>query len=414
MKRRELIKNSFYMSGGLWLSQFAMLNKALADGNQNPEIPPQFFVQIVLSTGWHTSLSVDPWILPKRLDETDAFIEYIDSDVLRIGNINMGPAMASLKAFAPNMNVVNGIFLSANDIGHSAAQNYMVSGRGTGEAASLAGEFELSQDPSVFGVIKNSEFYTASKIVDSSSIKEIETPPMATMEDIPFQNADSVIAKAMNSKKQNAAKLESYFSEITKLQSAKVDVKPAHYIATAFKSNLAASSAYTILGYLDTHSDHPVTHLKNQTTMWVEIAEFLNAFKAVEYKNGQSMYDMTTFFITSDFSRTPALDSSKGTNHNPMNNSAVIIGPGFKGNTTFGASRVVPAAESANGTSYLIAQMVDLSTGEILKNKLDAQARGTLIKPETIISTLATGLKIQRNIFTPISESEPAINLILK
>jgi hypothetical protein len=86
----------------------------------------------------------------------------------------------------------------------------------------------------------------------------------------------------------------------------------------------------------------------------------------------------------------------------------------LKSNTVYGASRVIRAAESANGRSYLIAQCVDLKTGEVLKTKADAKLRGTLLKPEHVISTLADAMGVQRNIFSAIPPEVPSIQLLIK
>ena len=415
MNRRELLKNGFCLTGGLWLSQLGLAQKALAatDNHQRP----QFLVQLVLNNGWHTSLSVDPWILPQRLDEKDAFIEYLDNEVFRQGEINLGPAMASMQKFAPQLNIINGIFLSASDNGHSAAQIYSTTGKGSGEAASIAAEYALSKEKSILGVLSKGSLYKGSSAVPFTSVGDLKAISTDDSIDLEFRNPTSVISKALLSKRANLPKFTAMNEEIQKLAAQKITLNDGHYIAAAFKEGLANSSSYMVeadSGTLDSHSDHPGNHMRAQKNMWEQIANIISAFKEVEYEAGVSLFDLTTFFITSDFSRTPALDSSKGTNHNPLNNSAVIIGPGFKGNSTFGASRVVPSYESANGASYLIAQMVDLKTGEILKNKESAKTNGTLIRPETVIATLADALKIQRNIFSPVTEEEPSIKKLLK
>ena len=58
--------------------------------------------------------------------------------------------------------------------------------------------------------------------------------------------------------------------------------------------------------------------------------------------------------------------------------------------------------------------MVDLATGDIMTSKADAQKRGTLIRPENVIATLAESLKVQRNIFPPIGTDVTTIRNLLK
>ncbi len=415
MKRRDFLQSGFNLTGGLWLSQFLAGSKVFADSGDSVEIPPRFFVEIFVSGGWHTSLAMDPWILPTRLDETDAFIEYRMDEVFKEGNIALGPAMKTLNRFASKMNIINGIFVSAADGGHQASEIYGTTGRGDGKSGTFAVEYELSRDASPVGVVTSSSLYAGQSAVNSVNASVLENMGGQDTFDFPFQNPNSPIAKAMQVQKFHVDKFKEFQKIISSLRALNPKLESAHVVAAAFKTGLATSASLRIMeGFLDTHANHPGTHLSGLITKFEQIKNIFEAFEKIEYANGKSLFDVTTFYVNSEFSRTPALDAAKGTNHNSLNNSAIIIGPDFKGNQVFGASRVVPAAESANKKSYLIAQMVDLTTGEILKSKADAQKHGALIRPENVIATLAQGLKVQRNIFGPISDDVPALKQLLR
>lgn len=411
MKRRAFLKNGLLLTGGAFTSQFLIPQQLFAAGTGRP----QFLLQISFSGGWHTSLSVDPWLKAVRPAEKDAFIEYRADEISKEGNIFFGPAMNSMRPFAAQMNIINGIYISANDSGHQAAEIYMNSGSGTGQFGSLVVEHELVDQEYPLGIINNNNVYKGMSSAVSTDFSSLQGLTALTSAASPFDNPNSPIFKSQSVLAQNAQKISNYNQARESLTTQGITLTDGHNIALAYRHGLAANAFYSLFkGNLDTHSAHENTHKTLQTQTWEEVANLLAAFKQVEWQSGVSMYDLTTFYITSEFSRTPALNAAKGTDHNPLNNSAVIIGPGFKGNTTFGASRLVTGAESANGASYLIAQMVDMKSGEIIANKDDAKAKGHLIKPETIIATLAEGLGIQRNIFPVVTQQEQAIRKILK
>lgn len=412
MKRRTFLKNGLLLTGGAFASQFMLPQRVFASG----AVRPQFFLQITMSGGWHTSLSVDPWIKAVRPSEKDAFIEYRADEILKEGNLYFGPAMEAMRSYAAQMNIINGIYMSSTDSGHQANEIYMNSGSGSGHYGVLVVEHELVDQEYPLGVLTNTSVYSGGSAVTSSQVALLQNLSPAANTASPFDNLDSPVVKAQKILVENAQKITDYNQARKNLESQGITLTDGHSVALAYRHGLAANAYLSLAGTgnLDTHASHEFAHKDVQTQNWNQIAETLNAFKQVEWESGVSIYDLTTFYITSEFSRTPALNAAKGTDHNPLNNSAVIIGPGFKGNTTFGASRLVTGAESANGTSYLIGSMVDLQSGEIITNKDDAKAKGHLIKPETIIATLAEGLGIQRNIFPVVTQQEQAIRKILK
>ncbi|MES2800880.1 MAG: DUF1501 domain-containing protein [Bdellovibrionota bacterium] len=411
MKRRDFLKNGMLLTGSAALAPFLSTQNLFASQNQ----AGKFFLQVSFTGGWHTSLSLDPWLATERPSEKDAFIEYRADQILKEGQLFFGPAMQSMRPFASQLNIINGIYISSNDSGHESAEIYMNSGSGSGHFGAIAVEHELVDQQYPLGVLSSSDVYKGQSAVSSSNISllsNLETKNVVISE---FDDPNSPIVQSQLVISQNAVKIQSYNQAISALAAGGVTLTDGHRIALAYRHGLAANAFYSIFeGYLDTHAAHEGNHLTRQAQNWEELATLLNSFKQIEWSNGQSMYDVTTFYVTSEFSRTPALNAAKGTDHNPLNNSALIIGPGFKGNTVFGASRLVTSAESASGASYLVAQMVDMQTGALIKNKQDAKEKGQLIKPETIIATLAEGLGVQRNIFPVINENEKAIRQILK
>jgi hypothetical protein len=411
MKRRDFLKNGMLLTGSAALAPFLSAQKLFAQ----QAAPGKFFLQVSFSGGWHTSLSLDPWLAVERPIEKDAFIEYRADEIFKEGQLFLGPAMKSMRPFASQLNIINGIYISGNDTGHESSDIYMNSGSSGGHFGALAVEHELADQQYPLGVLNSFSLYKGQSSVSSNNVSVLSDLQPQNIVVSEFDDINSPIVQSQLVISQNAAKILSYNQGKAALAASGVGVTEGHKIALAYRSGLAANTFYTISrGNLDTHSAHEGNHLTTQAQTWEEFANLLNSFKQIEWANGQSMYDVTTFYVTSEFSRTPALNASKGTDHNPLNNSALIIGPGFKGNTVFGGSRLVTGAESANAASYLVAQMVDMKTGAVITNKKEAKDKGQLIKPETIIATLAEGMGIQRNIFPVVGENEKSIRQILK
>jgi hypothetical protein len=91
--------------------------------------------------------------------------------------------------------------------------------------------------------------------------------------------------------------------------------------------------------------------------------------------------------VSSDFTRTPALNSSKGKDHNPQMNANLIIAPGLKPGL-IGGSNVIPRAQSKLGNSYHVAAPMDKDSFETVNRRENA----FLLRPENVIATVTRSM----------------------
>ena len=286
--------------------------------------------------GWDTTLGLDPWIADKRPDESELFIEYNKSEVYKQGDLYLGPAATPLKSYSNNLSVINGIFLSETDSGHDAAEKYMLTGS-TGHQSSMVLNFsDAIRSTSGLGVLTNYSLVRGSSISSSSAIEGISrahSNRLTGAEFKSFSNAQghsTALTKALKQMVGNAPNMEKLFDILDdENYSGDTEVLDSALIAaSAFRTN---SSQFAELRVepegegFDTHSNHEGNHLSSQKQAFETVKQIFDLFKRTPYGNtGESLFDRTTFMVTSEFSRTSALNNSKGKDHNPMTNSAIL------------------------------------------------------------------------------------------
>jgi len=98
--------------------------------------------------------------------------------------------------------------------------------------------------------------------------------------------------------------------------------------------------------------------------------------------------------VTSEFSRTPFLNSLKGKDHNVFTNSVLVCGPSIKPGEVTGASRVIPSRPGAPAiTTRHVARPFDFAAGKSLTldqmKAYDGTSRDVkLIFPEDVMATV--------------------------
>lgn len=348
---------------------------------------PQFFVQIDFQGGWDTSLAMDPWTETTRLDEKDFFVEYRQDELLPMGAHFAGPAMAPLKNYFHRLAVVNGIFMARNDTGHDSASLYAKSGNGQGHLGVLGSELETRVTDSPFGILAETSIYTAQArrmiwdlkgLIANGKIKD-----SGLLLDLPDKNSE--LSKARSAILQNLAKVKAFNQEVAKGPSP---LTKGRAIAAAFSSGLSGSATFTVSKFFDTHSDHPTTHMKDLLEAFIEVRDVLDTLATTPGIGIQgSLLDQTTVMMVSEFTRTPALNASKGKDHNAQCNSAILMGPGIKPGV-IGGSKVVTRAETQIANPYLVGLPLDKVTYQTVTHRDDA----FILRPECVAATVAKSM----------------------
>jgi hypothetical protein len=376
-----------------------------------------FFVMLRTFGGMDVTLGLDPQVLAADADIQDLFLEYRPEDIIKAEGLKLGPAAASLAAYAKDCLVINGVMMR-RDAGHDAINLYMATGRGDGKAASIPVELALSTGSGPFGLVMNGQVYLAGKAATLTSSQDLlsgsdEAKLLALVEEklkwfaisqgTPFEEAQKKMIEGKSAAAKMAEALKNFQTSTPKLEEK-------HAVAAAFISGASEQAQLDITGanFLDTHSSHEKNHLKAQKAIWEKVTDIFKFFKSVPYSQG-SLFDSTTFMVMSEWSRTPALNAAKGKDHNPYTNSVLLAGKSIQGGTVVGASRLNTRKITVTGSSDHIAWPFDYKTGKLAEKPEGA----SFIYPENVVRTIGQMFG-DPEAFSPVAKTIPVIPGVVK
>ncbi|MBS1959907.1 MAG: DUF1501 domain-containing protein [Bdellovibrionales bacterium] len=321
-------------------SAYSFLNSQLFQARRTG-----FFVCLVPAdnAGLDCTLGLDP-ILPSTIaSPLDAYLEYRDADISTVHGLRLGPSALALSRHASDVAVINGIQMGA-DKGHPALLQYMQSGDSHKVQAILSVIHATSFESTELGLLHNGA--------------TIFAPGPTSV----FTDLDRLLGPGEHTQDE----------EVRLMASAFVSGK-------AFDAQFAVRTS----GNLDTHRNHPGTHLQAQKEFWDSVSTIFDYFKSIPYKNG-SLFEATTFFVSNEFSRTPALNPNSGKDHNPMTNSCLIAGKNVRGGQTFGRSQVIARNPQNHSPSLHVGCPFEFETGT-----------SDFIRPENVTETLRSVLGLR-------------------
>lgn len=375
----------------------------------------RFFVMVRVYGGMDATLGLDAWQTPEAAppDPKDLFIEYKDADLVNAGlPIKLGPACKALEEHAGSFAVVNGVFLSQVDNGHMASLSYLSAGSTSGLAPALPVEIARASEEGDLGVLTNSALSMGNRSALSSTLNDLRDLPnksdVSGLLEKTSADRPTAFFEAVKRVLSSRPALQTFVSNLKSFGEGD-QVLDEQVIASAFMSEVAYGAQLDIMKYpLDTHGQHPGTHLQNQALAWADIAKMFSTFKNVPY-GGKTLFDATTFMVMTEFSRTPALNSANGKDHNPLTNSVLLAGNGVRGGTVVGASRLVTGAESADGVPYHIAYPIDYASGEVQRERTPV---AKMIFPENVAMTVAQMMRVDLTHFRSVPpDTRPLQNL---
>ncbi len=406
--RREFLVSASTLAAQLGLSGF-MIEKSIIASAQalNPDDKDHFFVLYRTQGGLDVTLGLDPQIHHGGLDQNDVFLEYSPDEIIRSGEIKLGPSAAPLELFAKDISVVNGIFMSSADLGHDVGNNYISSGTPRTNPASFPFSLGLQKGTGPLGVVlggaRSVQGQTNGLLV--SSAKSILDGQFASNNDS-ASKAASRIAGTQNSSSEFArsqkALVETQNIEpvlkrtLDKMRQQTQFITDAHAIAAAFVSGAAkqAEVSTDFNNNIDSHGSHEGNHKQAQLQVWTQVSDMFNVFKNLPYKK-KTLFDHTTFLVISEFSRTPALNGNNGKDHNNLTNSVLLAGKGINSNKTFGKSVVISRRRTPGGMPIHMGAPFDIKTGGPGQTKENSM----LLKPEN----LAASVQVIFNNYSPRS-----------
>jgi uncharacterized protein (DUF1501 family) len=394
LPRRQFLKQSA-AAGAILLSPGLLARTAWAREPRRRH----FFVLLRTYGGMDATLGLDPQdasLVSGGYDPLDLFLEYRPEDIVRKNGLRFGPSAVPLAPFADRCVAVNGIFMNPDDAGHDPLDQYANTGSSTSKAATLSGEVALACGLAPLGVLFNSaSFFFANKeiaveqigaLAASLEAKDIsdEVRRASRMEATPLSRAEADYVGSAQS-------LSQLKEHVTRFRQSGVDDELA-VVAGAFLAQCSRHAYIDMtgnspiggkLGVLDTHAGHENVHMASQMKVWTRVAEIFSFFQKTPYRDG-SLFDETTFLVTSEFSRRPFLNGGRGKDHNPLTNSMLLAGKGIRGGRTIGASIARTRKQTGNGIAMHMARAYDFSR----KKVAESPTADTFITPANIAATL--------------------------
>lgn len=398
MNRRVFLKNSSLLSLGTLLPQLSWSNESLL---------PHYVVMVEIEGGWDTTLSMDPWVKTERPEESEIFIEYRADELLPFQDGFVGPALKPLQDYFSQMTILNGVFLNSTDLGHPLLR-YSLTGHGQGELATFPVEMNYQTKIENLGTLFNNSLYLANRDVMQMQLSSLSSGNLGSS--FPLE----LSVKSQSPIEQVKAQLQKMKSKINEFNQAVKNIngsqpaRPSQAVALAFKLGLTQTASIGVdqlpgsngqTGFidLDTHSQHENQHLNALTEGFSRVKILLDDLKSQEVpnSNGLSVLDRTTVVIVSDFTRTPALNTSNGKDHNPQTNSMIVMGPGLAQGKIIGSSRLISRKDSPISVPVLVANPLDKNTQQPVRRREDV----FMLRPEHVFKTIyhSLGINIARS-----------------
>jgi hypothetical protein len=388
MSRRLFLKNTSLFTSSIFLNPLLLTREARAQASANGH----FFILIQMDGGWDTTLSIDPLLHEPGQDQHDIFLEYQASSLLQADQQLFGPAFQPMMSHSRDLHIVKGIEMR-RDAGHNVNLDIISCGYGDGKTAIFPVELNavLPQN-APFGVLINDSIASGFRrpiLTELNSMGQGQgASDLVAPMDIGFESESFTHALHSFFEAQNLWPTFQESLSIIQPQGSTMVGNDARYIAAAFHSGASCQAFVKINEQLDTHVGHEGNHLISQTNAWEAVADLFNLFKSVEYGDGLSLFDQTTFVVVSEFNRTPALNASRGKDHNPHANAVLFAGKGIRGGQSTGRSFVIGRNQTHQERSLYLSKPIDYSTGQVVENAENLDENVKLIFPENIAATV--------------------------
>tara|TARA_B110001454_G_C12723312_1_gene436646 strand:+ start:62309 stop:63406 length:1098 start_codon:yes stop_codon:yes gene_type:complete len=339
-----------------------------------------------MDAGWDTTLMTEAWNFATTPDPKKIFIEYSANDTLKFGNGFVGPTMAPVQKYFPRMTIFNGVMMSPVEVGHPSPATFAVSGASDGSEPSYVCQFmDLYYRNQSASIIANATVETAGrnyKIVTSDNISSISS--FTASGTMAAAGKSGIISNSYSTLSKVSMQLNQIAQEYKTQLSAVTDTNVSNLVK-GFLSQVYPAAFIRLSGSLDTHSDHANTHKKSLVENFQTIAKYLDALSTIQYKNsGKSLLDLTTVVVSSDFTRTPALNVSGGKDHNPFSNSMIVMSPKLKPEVIVGRSRLLDPQYSPIGVSVLVGMPLSTQTLQPMM----AEKETAMLTPSVIFASL--------------------------
>jgi Protein of unknown function (DUF1501) len=375
-------------------------------------------------------------------NDVKALLKTNPSGVQKAGNLTFGPAAPpALLAHAADLVIVRG--MDMNTVAHEVGARYTLTGkypRGTSASGSSVATVVASQsDPNTLlpHVVLNAETYnegmpgfaTGVRTTpagfysflspstysegDNQALRDFQASAATCEEE--RENAFGLMTRLRESNAATLKILESGVKgkfQFTSTTSGKFTPAPEvaglftdfgitsaadltgpkgrmALIGQLFANGISTAVSAVLQDDLDDHADWQVDHVTRLRVGLEALGDLIAFLKKTKDVNGKTLWARTTLMLSSEFSRTPMINAREGRDHH-ITNSALIAGPGIKGNQVFGATT----------DSGMQKTSVDLTTGKAVATG------GTVIRPTDVVGTLLQSMGVS---LEPILNNNPVV-----
>jgi hypothetical protein len=390
--RRKVLTGAIHGLGAYCLSGGSLLwQSSLAEDKTPPlTLNPQdsedhFFLQVMIPGG------LDPLYMfdsrPMELSQKGLQVNHNAEDPQIWQGRNGVSTLATsatevLKPYQDYFSVINGVLMATNFDGHDQNMNFFLTGNAFG-GESFIPHLNFQGKSPLDGLVSGflfAELQNSGKMVPLTTNSASRLLPKVKDHVVSLNNGGPEIAHAMRrmfalGKGGGRFSLGSFrmgeaFSQSAGLAQlmAGVLINPIQgpqvppenqflELMSGFFRSRIAKSAVLSLNLPQLVDTHDATSAKASVTLAKSVSQKLKAIIKglieTEFRDGQSLIDVTTFIIGSEFGRSMrqegvALEAS-GTDHNPLNSSLLIGGKGLRHGWVVGGSDFITSDEVLSG-----------------------------------------------------------------
>ncbi|MGB0647067.1 MAG: DUF1501 domain-containing protein [Bradymonadia bacterium] len=426
IERRKFLKQLSAATLGLGLVPAGPLGSFALGQTPGFNRPDRYYIFCYFSGGWDTLLALDPRD-PRQFNNLNMretqiqpgyeLLDLPDADIIRVGDINVGPFFSPLVPWMDRVSIVRG--MSMDTLTHEVGRRRFLTGksptglqaRGSSASTWLSEYFGLAEPiPNLSVRVENfnsgrANAATALAVNSTSDLLRTLRPGPDTISGrlnglidahlkvqagCANRSGSSIITQSEASRRKVSEMVEgdlaAYFDfgsntpEMRDLRdrygfgprdTATASVQGALAVQ-AITKGISRCATIQVAGGLDTHfDDWESDQGPRQEAGFAVVANMMNELQNTEYKGtGSSWLDHTVIVGFSEFSRTALINVRGGRDHS-LTNSCFLAGGNIRGNQVIGAS----------SNFGLQPTKVDLVTGR-------SDLGGEVIRPEHILQTL--------------------------
>ena len=372
--------------------------------SQEEPLPKQLLI-IRVYGGMDCLLGLNPWV-ESRPHPRDLYLgrDYDVAQGPRGSEFNLGPSALPLREYALDFSIVNGVFMGANDLGHTSLENYMTTATMTTSsphfiARPATHEYHRTGERQrllfngglrTFGLEGLTEVHTSSLIGQRE-----ERSPLPEEINL-FSKGTSSFSLARNALFGADERIRA-LSRLKSIEENENRLDVEHAVVASFASGYAHFAQIDWDDFnLDNHSNYISRHRENQRGVWTRLTRLLSLLKETPYLDTDIPLfpELLTLMVTTEFSRPPFLNVSEGKDHNPFDNSVLLGGRGIHGGRCVGGHHLFVENRTE---SQLSGCHIDYTSGRVVKNgyyntnlpeAVRENRQVALIRPKNIMRTL--------------------------